>query len=399
MKVEDKQVAIVGCGVVGATIAYELSQIEGLQVTVCDRGAPAGGSTGAALGVLMGAISQKKPKSRAWRLRQASLEGYDRLIPQLEAQLNRRIPRNDYGILKLATAEENWQKWQKLAEIRREQGFPLEIWSAAEVRSRFPQVGQLDGSGAVFSPRDRQIQPVPLTQALVEAAQQRGVRFAFGTTVVGADWDARGCLTRLHARAGLDNENSERGVSENPKPISENQIDASFEVDAVVLSAGLGSTPFAERLPSANGAGEAAIALRPVLGQALRFRLSEPFPSGFPVLTGGDVHIVPLNDWECWVGATVEFPDAAGTVTADAALLEAVREAAIALYPPLATAQLRDRWQGLRPRPEGRSAPVIDTLPGCENLLLATGHYRNGVLLAPGTAQVVRDWVTGYLSA
>ncbi|HEY9666409.1 MAG TPA: FAD-dependent oxidoreductase [Coleofasciculaceae cyanobacterium] len=48
-------------------------------------------------------------------------------------------------------------------------------------------------------------------------------------------------------------------------------------------------------------------------------------------------------------------------------------------------------WSGKRPRPEGRSAPVIDQLPGYRNVLLATGHYRNGILLAPATAQAIRD--------
>ncbi|MGC9505715.1 FAD-dependent oxidoreductase, partial [Baaleninema sp.] len=95
------KIAIVGCGIVGAAIAYELSRVSGLEITVFEKENPASASTGAALGVLMGAISQKKPKSRAWKLREASLRRYETLIPELEAQLDRSIPRNDNGLTTL----------------------------------------------------------------------------------------------------------------------------------------------------------------------------------------------------------------------------------------------------------------------------------------------------------
>lgn len=360
-----KRICIIGCGIVGAAIAYELSLMGDLEITVCDGQTPASGSTGAALGVLMGAISQKKPKSRAWKLRQASLQRYETLIPELERQLQRQLPRNDNGILKLGAPDENWPKWQKLAEVRQEQGFPLEIWSLETVRSRFPQLGTDGFSGAVFSWRDRQIQPIPLTQALVDAARQNGVRFEFGTEILEAEvvsGDKQRCQ-RLHARNG-----------------------STYDVDTVIVSAGVGTTLFCENLGD-------LVTVKPVLGQALRFRLSQPFPEDFPVVTGGDVHVVPLSDVECWVGATVEFPDDSGQVTANSHLLETVKQEAIALYPPLADAEILETWHGSRPRPEGRSAPVIDVLPNYENVLLATGHYRNGVLLAPATAECVRDWI------
>ncbi len=66
---------------------------------------------------------------------------------------------------------------------------------------------------------------------------------------------------------------------------------------------------------------------------------------------------------------------------------------AIALCPALAEASIVRTWSGLRPRPEGRPAPIIDRLPGFSNVLLATGHYRNGVLLAPATAQMIRQMI------
>lgn len=66
---------------------------------------------------------------------------------------------------------------------------------------------------------------------------------------------------------------------------------------------------------------------------------------------------------------------------------------AIAFCPALAQATVIKTWSGLRPRPEGRPAPVIEPLPGYNNVLLATGHYRNGVLLAPATAQIIAQMI------
>jgi glycine/D-amino acid oxidase-like deaminating enzyme len=102
------------------------------------------------------------------------------------------------------------------------------------------------------------------------------------------------------------------------------------------------------------------------------------------------VHIVPLGGAEYWVGATVEFPDADGNVEADTELLDRVMEGAIAMCPALKEAEILRQWSGLRPRPD-QPAPVISPLTGFKNILLATGHYRNGVLLAPATALKIRD--------
>jgi glycine/D-amino acid oxidase-like deaminating enzyme len=122
------------------------------------------------------------------------------------------------------------------------------------------------------------------------------------------------------------------------------------------------------------------------------------------VITGNDIHVVPLGQGEYWIGATVEFPEFAegesassfsqanglGAIAASPAALKTVWEGAIALCPALAQAEVQHTWSGLRPRPENRPAPVLERLSACPNVILATGHYRNGVLLAPATAVWVR---------
>jgi glycine oxidase len=358
-------VVIVGCGIVGATIAYELSLVSGLSVTVLDRKPPATESTGAALGILMGVISHKV-KGRAWKWRRDSLERYETLIPELETRLGRPLPFNRQGILMLGFEGENWNRWEEVAAIRRSQGLPLELLDAAAVRSRYPQIGCDRVTGAIYSPRDRQFDPTAITLALVDAARQNGVTFNFG---VGAD--------------GLevaDNGNSQK-VCQALKTDG-----GHLAADWVVVAAGVGTTSLLE-----TASPPSPVVIRPILGRALQVRCPQPLGAvPEPVITGDDVHIAPMGGGDYWLGATVEFPDADGNLEADPELFDRVKAGAIAMCPALKDAEIVREWSGLRPRPEGRPAPVVEPLTGFQNVILATGHYRNGVLLAPATALAVR---------
>jgi glycine/D-amino acid oxidase-like deaminating enzyme len=357
-------VVVVGCGVVGAAIAYELSQFPDLSITVLDRQPPAQAATGAALGVLMGAISQKV-KGNAWRMRQTSIQRYETLIPELEAIAQKFIPFNRQGILMLCFDPEALPQWQQLAKTRHAQGWQLEIWDKETIRSRCPQINSEKALAAIYSPQDRQVDPTALTLALVKAAQTKGVTFCLDAQVLGL---------KSESADGLQTCQQIQTVA------------GTFSADWVVIAAGLGSTLLTQ-------AGIQSVDIRPVLGQALQVQLENPLGDRTfqPVITGDDIHIVPLNDEQYWVGATVEFPDDTGDVSADSAQLDVVLEGAIALCPALAQAKILKTWSGLRPRPYGRPAPIIEPLSGYTNVLLATGHYRNGVLLAPATAQAVCD--------
>ncbi|MBW4651832.1 MAG: FAD-binding oxidoreductase [Kaiparowitsia implicata GSE-PSE-MK54-09C] len=379
------RVAIVGCGIVGAMLAYEFSLVPELTITVVDRQPPAQAATGAALGVLMGIIS-RKVKGRAWRLRQLSLQRYETLVPELEAMIGRSLPVNRQGIVRLQgqvdrANPQSAQQWQALATHRAEQGLSLELWDQAMLQQRCPQVALPETPSelaAVYSPGDRQLDPTALTLALVEAATGNGVTFCWGLQVTpltatnsAGDIDALICqpvASDLAAAASRDRE--------------------TIAADWVILAAGLGTTALTQ--PSAQ-----PVEVRPVLGQAARVHLEQPLghPAFQPVITGDDIHLVPLGQGDYWLGATVEFPDAVGAVAADAQAWVQVMQGAIALWPDLAQATVTQHWKGLRPRPFDRPAPVIEPLPGYRNVIVASGHYRNGVLLAPATADLVKGHI------
>ena len=368
-------VAIVGCGVIGAMIAYELSQVKGLNITVFDRKSPAQASTGAALGVLMGIISQKI-KGNAWLMRQTSIQRYATLIPELEVVTGRKIPCNRQGIVLLLTEDsekplssgvEVISEWEQLRGIRQAQGWRLEIWDVEQLQKYCPQINHPKVTGAVYSPQDYQLNPTALTLALVDAAQRQGVDFRFNVSV-----------DNMEITPG----NTE--FQDSQKCHFVETTTGKFNADWLVICAGLGSTPLTNQLHQ-------MVNIRPVLGQALYLSLGHILgnPNFQPVITGNDVHLVPVGGRDYWVGATVEFPADGDEVTPNKELLESLRQQAIAFCPELAKASVIRTWSGLRPRPEGRPAPVVGKLPGFSNILLATGHYRNGVLLAPATAQAI----------
>jgi glycine oxidase len=367
------RITIIGAGIIGSAIAYELSLVKGLDITLIDAKQPASGSTGAALGVLMGIISHKT-KGRGWKLRQASLQRYETLIPELEAATGNSIPVNRQGILMLRFLDDSLERWEKLIQCRNAQGYPLEIWDQSELLKRCPQVQNEGVIGAIYSPDDRQINPTLLTQSLVLAASKNGVNCQFGVKV------------QKVSPLGLDGSNQGQCYE-----IQTSQ--ESLETDWLIICAALGSNTLIDEL-------QPMVKIKPVLGQALQIKLNHTLGDvNFqPVITGEDVHIVPINSQEYWIGATVEFPDEKGEIMPQLELFEAVKKQAFSFCPDLEKGEIITIWSGKRPRPDGEAAPIIKEVPNYSNILLATGHYRNGVLLAPATALIIRDKIIAGLN-
>lgn len=384
-------IVIIGCGIVGAAIAYQLSKIEGLKITVLDQQMPAQGSTGAALGVLMGVISQKV-KGRPWKMRRMSVERYHSLIPELEAKINRPILHNRQGILLLCLPGDDLDKWKRLVSIREADGLPLEMWDLAQLGDRCPQIETSEVTAAIYSPQDLQVNPVALTLALVEAAQQNGVNFHFGVTV--GEYDTISLPNNQYRCRQIQTKSLDKRTK---APIL-------ADVDWLVVAAGLGSLPCLQGITEDKLESlqlkhksnlDKSFTIMPVLGQALHLQVSSALGKADfqPTITGDDVHILPVGENEYWVGATLEFPNDAGEVVADPGLLDTIMARAISFCPGLADATVVRKWSGLRPRPEGQASPTVGYLEGFKNVLLATGHYRNGVLLAPATAEAVEKMI------
>lgn len=341
------RVAVVGCGVIGATIAYELSRLS-LAVEVIEaRSQPGMGATGAALGVLMAACAQKQDGDLV-KLRLASLSRYDRLIADLVTETGLAIPYNRAGILSIYADPNAEAKWSPTILARRSQGFNLNWFDRSALRSQYPMLAAQSG---MYSGSDRALNPAKFVQALVQAAQQNGAKFTFNSPV--------------------------EKLSDLP------------DADWVVITAGLGS----DRLLDSLDLGNDAPLLMPVGGQAIEIYLPDLDVSQVihaVDLNGSDINIVPLGQDRYWVGATVEFE---AQDLPKEANIKTLLETASQFCPLMLQAKVLKTWAGDRPRPRKARSPILGFVPGHQNTLVAIGHYRNGILMAPISAQIISDLI------
>ncbi|WP_215115166.1 FAD-binding oxidoreductase [Exiguobacterium sp. s80] len=303
---------IVGAGVIGLTLAYELLK-RGQPVRVLEQNRSSEGATRAAAGMLatdhelIPALHQLAATSR-------------QLYPDLVRELF-----NETGI-------DSGYKENPFRLIR------------ADGDIRFASVGQID--------------PVQLTRSLRQAIKARGGVIEEQTMVTG--------LLRAGATVvGVATSNGKR------------------EAGNVVVASGRGS----EALLATSGV---EIATVPVKGECLAVRL--PGHVLTETLFSDDVYLVPKFDGRIIIGATERIGDETTGVSVSG--IEHLLQAAVRLFPAIREAEIVDIWSGIRPQ-TADGLPYLGQVPGVGHLFVATGHHRHGILLAPITASVLADEVTG----
>jgi len=309
----------------------------------------------AALGVLMAQVFHRA-SGRSWRLRQRSLALWEQWIAQLQAQGHPVELRR--GLLLLASSPEELQRQQLLVRERQAMGLPLELWPAERLTTLQPLLPP--ALGALWSPADAQLDPQPVLQALRVELERLGTQLhREAATALQAQGDGQ---WRVHLRDGSD-----------------------LSSPVVVICAGAGTPTLLRSLGM-------AAPLEPVLGQALELGHAPRQPAwswspNWPAAAVWQgINLVPRPDGLLWLGATLEPGHQAGP-----AALETMASLNGQAPGWLQQSQRLRQWQGLRLRPQGRPAPWLEQLaPG---LLLAAGHYRNGLLLAPATA----EWISAQV--
>ncbi|WP_203903380.1 glycine oxidase ThiO [Virgisporangium aliadipatigenens] len=335
------RVAVVGGGVVGLAVAWRLAAA-GDQVTVYDP-APGSGATGVAAGMLAPVGESRFGEEPMHRLLLAGADRWPAFAAALTEATGHDLGYRDEGTLLVALTDDDLRTVARLADFHRRAGLTVEPLRAADLREREPLLAPRVRGGA-FVAQDRQVDPRRLAVALRIAAEKAGAAF------VGDP------VTRLSDVDGAD---------------------------ATVVAAGCGSAVLVPGLP-----------VRPVKGQVLRLRATGDAPPLRHVLRGHaanrSVYVVPRRDGEIVVGATEEERGTDVQVTAGG-VLDLLRPA-VDLVPGLAEYALVETAAGSRPGTPD-NAPIVGRLRA--GVLVATGHYRDGVLLAPITADAVAAMVRG----
>ncbi|MBS1880437.1 MAG: glycine oxidase ThiO [Actinobacteria bacterium] len=355
----------VGGGVIGLACAWRAAQ-GGAEVVVVERAErPHAGATGVAAGMLapVGELSFGEPELLRLSLESAAL--WPDFAAALEDASGRPSTYVRCGALHVALDRDEAAQLRRRHELQRSLGLEAEWLAPRACRELEPGLSP-SFNGGVHAPSEAAVDPRALTLALLVALERSGVEVRSGREVVDGLWDGE----RL---AGVRTAGGEEGEAE-------------LRGDAVVLCNGAwsgttGWLPEAARPP-----------VRPVKGEVLELRVRpghEPPAAG--IVCSERVYLVPRPDQRLIVGATVEERGFDTTVTAGGAL-ELLREA-YRILPEVAEMELAGAIAGLRP---GTPDNLPRIGPGAvEGLVLATGHFRNGILLAPLTAELVAAQLAG----
>ncbi|MFI6446454.1 glycine oxidase ThiO [Kitasatospora sp. NPDC050543] len=356
-------VAVVGGGIIGLALAWRAAQ-RGLGVVVVDP-APGGGAAQVAAGMLAPVTELRYGEEALLALGVASNERYAAFAAELEEATGLPTGYRACGTLAVALDSDDREELRELHAFHQRLGLASHWLTGREARRLEPMLAP-GVRGGLHVTDDHQVDGRRLAAALVEACERQGVelRRAGAVELLAEGGRARG--VRLDDGTGLT-------------------------ADAVVLAAG----PHSHRLPGLPAG--VLPAIRPVKGQILRLRIPEPYRPFLSrnvraVVRGQHLYLVPREDGELVIGATSEEQGYDTTVTAGG-VYELLRDAH-ELVPGITELPLVETSAGLRPGSPD-NAPLIGrtALPG---LFAATGHYRNGVLLTPVTADLLaQELATG----
>ncbi len=345
-------IAIIGGGISGLAIGWYLARA-GCPVTVLERGEAGSGATWAAAGMLAPQVEAEPGEEQLLALLLESRAAWADFARDLETASGMVVDYRTEGTLVIALDRDDAERLRFQYDFQRKLGLQLEWLSGYEVRQFEPHLARTV-IAAVLSALDHQVDNRKVTTALRTAFLRAGGVLREHTSVLEV-------------------------VVRNDRVHGVRLTDETLAADVVILAAGAWSRSI-EGLPEA-----VRPPVRPVKGQMLAVQMPPHAPLLEHVVWGPDAYLVPRVDQRLLIGATVEEMGFDTQLTAGG-IFELLRGAWEAL-PGIYDLPIAEMWAGLRPGSRD-DAPILGLthLPG---LIMATGHYRNGILLAPITAYAV----------
>ena len=346
------EVCVVGAGLIGLGIAYELAK-RGVDVSVFDREEPARAASWAGAGMLA-PFSEAQPDHAMLALCRDALAVYPAYVEELRERVGVDARFRREGTLHVALDDVRLAELAAHLPVFASNGGDVALLDRAATLAREPMLAK-GCAGALFVANEAQVDNRRLGRAMFAACTALGVRFEH-VQDVALESDARRVRGLRTARG--------------------------FTAAATVINA---TGAWAAALPGVPD--RARVPVRPVAGEMLAIAVPQSALRALVWL--GHRYLVPRGDGRLLVGATVV--ERGFDVRVTAAGLHDLLDAALAVAPALASFAVVETWAGLRPGShDGRPYLGPTALDG---YLVATGHYRNGILLAPLTARLIADFV------
>ena len=340
LKVKDWDAIIVGGGIIGLSLSIALHK-RGVRVLVVERGEPGREASSAAAGMLADCMVETPAALQP--LATASARMYPEFVHELQDESGLNVDLRDHGTILFMAPEHASQYSEFYAEHRL--ATPISELEPALAGAKLP---------AVYL-KERNVDPRALVAAALKAAKHRGIDISSGT----------------HVTDVLLSEGRVSGVSTDR---------SHYGAPCVVNCAGAWAGSFScQRFPT-----------RPVKGQMLAVA-SGRHDLLRHVVRAPEVYVVPRSDGRILIGSTLE--EAGYDKRTDADTIHRLHQAAIAIVPALGQARVLEAWAGLRPgTPDDLPILGATRTPG---YFVATGHFRDGILLTPVTAHVMAQIITG----
>jgi glycine oxidase len=352
---------IVGGGLIGSSIAFELSS-EKLRVALLDRQEPGREASWAAAGMLAPGPDSSDATALV-PLGIESLRLYPEFIVAIERASGKSVDFTRNGTFEVFRGPEAEIARNKMVAEFHHLGLAAGAMSADEARKHESSLGANTGAVA-WLPEEATVDPRLLVEAVLAAAKLSGAEIRANCAVDALLYEGKACT----------------GVVAAGQKISAKQI---------VIAAGSFCGTIADPAREAHQQPQLQhyAPVHPVRGQMLALR-SETVQLK-KVLRSQHGYLVPRRDGRIIAGSTLENSDFVKQVTPQG--VRQILDAALELAPALADAKIVEEWSGLRPGTPDL-LPIIGPTD-ITGLWLATGHYRNGILLAPATAKIMRDWI------
>jgi glycine oxidase len=345
-------VAIAGGGVIGGGIALELARA-GLRVGVFDRQEPGQEASWASAGILSPA--PESPGMIAMvPLGKASLSLYPDFVARVEEISGQSTGFRPKGTLEALFSKDTREELSTIIALHHGLGLQAEPLRAEDARELEPALSE-EVEAAVLRPNEASIDNRALTNALLESAQRSGAEIFPGSGAKAIWREGNRC-------AGLQ--------------LQDEKVEAQW----TIIAAGCFSAAI-------EGVAKYA-PVRPAKGQMVALRADDVEIQR--VLWSDKIYLVPRNDGRILAGATVEHVGFDKRTTAGG--IQKILSAAIELAPDLANARMDETWAGLRPDSPDH-LPILGPTD-VDGLLMATGHFRSGILLTPITARLMSEWIT-----